>query len=261
MLDLTFSMKELEYFLLILMRVSCFAFTAPFFSMDNVPNRVKIGLSCFISILLYYTTMPHVYPEYDTMLGFSIILVKEATVGLFIGFSAQICTSIVLFAGRMIDMDIGLSMASQMDPQTRENTTITGVLYQQGVWLIMLISGLHRFLIQALTETYTLIPINHVHVQTGKLLDSLITFMGDYITLGFLICMPVFATITLTNIVLGLLAKLAPQMNMFSVGIQIKLLAGLMVVALTISMLPEATELIVQQMQKMMVAVTEGLMQ
>lgn len=260
MLDMTFSMKELEYFLLILIRVSCFASTAPFFSMDHVPQRVKIGVSAVISILLYYATMPHVYPEYDTLLGYSIIVVKEAIVGLLIGFSAQICTSIILFSGRLIDMDIGLSMASQMDPQTRENTTITGVLYQQGTWLIMLVSGLHRFLIKALAETYTLIPVNGVHIQTGKLLETLISFLDDYMIIGFLIGMPVFAAITLTNIVLGLLAKLAPQMNMFSVGIQIKLLAGLIVVALTISMLPIATDLIVDQIQKMMVAVTEGLM-
>ena len=109
-------------------------------------------------------------------------------------------------------------------------------------------------------ETFTLIPINGAVFHTEELLATVVEFLSDYIIIGFRICLPVFACITLMNIVLGLLAKLAPQMNMFSVGIQLKLLAGLSVLFLTIGMLPNICNFISTQMQKMMVAIVEGMM-
>jgi flagellar biosynthetic protein FliR len=202
----------------------------------------------------------HVYPQYNTVLGYCIIVLKEVTVGLLVGLGAQLCTSIVLFAGRIIDMETGLSMASVLDPTTNENSSITGVLLQYGVMLILYTSGLHRYLLQALMETYTLIPIDKISINTDKLISSLITFLGDYIVIGFRICLPVFASITLMNIVLGLLAKLAPQMNMFSVGIQLKLLAGLSVLIITVGMLPDISNFISTKMQQLIVSIVESMM-
>ena len=260
MVDLSFSLSELEYFLLVFMRIASFVFVAPFFSTKGVPNNVKIGLSVFIAYIMYNFGPEHIYPEYNTVLGYCIIVLKEVSVGLLIGLAAQLCTSIVLFAGTIIDMEIGLSMANVFDPTTNQQSSISGVLLQYGVMLILYTTGLHRYLLKALMETFTLIPINGIHMDTDKLLMSLVTFLGDYIIIGFRICLPVFASITLMNIVLGLLAKLAPQMNMFSVGIQLKLLAGLSVIAITMGMLPDICNFISTQIQQMVVSIVEGMM-
>lgn len=260
MADLSFSLAELEYFLLVFMRVASFVFVAPFFSTKGVPNNVKIGLSVFVAYIMYNFGPEHIYPEYNTVLGYCIIVLKEVSVGLLIGLAAQLCTSVVLFAGRIIDMEVGLSMANVFDPTTNQQSSISGVILQYGVMLILYTTGLHRYLLKALMETFTLIPVNGIHINTDKLLMSLITFLGDYIAIGFRICMPVFASITLMNIVLGLLAKLAPQMNMFSVGIQLKLLAGISVIAITMGMLPDICNFISTQIQQMVVSMVEGMM-
>jgi flagellar biosynthetic protein FliR len=260
MVDLSFSLEELEYFLLVFMRIASFVYVAPFFSTKGIPNNVKIGLSVFLAYLMYIYGPEHVYPQYNTILGYCIIVLKEVTVGLLVGLGAQLCTSIVLFAGRIIDMETGLSMASVLDPTTNEQSSLTGVLLQYGVMLILYTSGLHRYLIQALLETFTLIPIDHLSFNTEKLLSSLVTFLGDYIVIGFRICLPVFASITLMNIVLGLLAKVAPQMNMFSVGIQLKLLAGLSVLIITVRMLPDISNFISTKMQQLIVSMVESMM-
>lgn len=259
-MDLSFPVQELEYFLLVFARIATFVFAAPFFSQKGVPNTVKIGLSVFIAYVMYAFIQPHVYPEYSSVFGYSVIIMKEVAVGLFLGAGAQLCTSIVLFAGRIVDMEIGLSMANVFDPTTNQQSSITGVLLQYGVMLILYTTGLHRYLLKALMETFTLIPINGAVFHTEELLATIIEFLSDYIIIGFRICLPVFACITLMNIVLGLLAKLAPQMNMFSVGIQLKLLAGLSVLFLTIGMLPNICNFISTQMQQMMVAIVEGMM-
>lgn len=260
MVNLSFSMLELEYFLLVFMRVASFVFVAPFFSTKGIPNNVKITLSVFVAYLMYHFGPEHIYPEYNTVLGFCTIVLKEVSVGLLIGLAAQMCTSIVLFAGRIIDMEVGLSMANVFDPTTNEQTSISGALLQYGVMLILYVTGLHRYLLKALMETFILIPVDGIHINTDRLLETLITFLSDYIIIGFRICLPVFASITLMNIVLGLLAKLAPQMNMFSVGIQLKLLAGLSVMMIVVTLLPDISNFISRQMQQLMVSMVEGLM-
>ena len=245
---------------MIMTRVTCFIYIAPFFSMQNTPNRVKIGLGFFISILLYYMTEPHVYPMYDTLLDMATLILKEAAAGLLIGLGANLCTSIVLFAGRVIDMEMGFAMANQMDPTTREQATLTGVYYQNMVMLLMLITGMYQYFISALAETFILIPVGMVQFNFDKILSSFIQFLGDYMIIGMRICLPVFCTVMLLNAILGILAKVAPQMNMFAVGIQLKVITGLTILFVTVGLMPNAANLIFTQMKRMVVAFVEGMM-
>ena len=89
MVDLSFPVRELEYFLLVFARVATFVFAAPFFSQKGVPNQVKIGLSVFVAYIMYAFVQPHTYPEYSTVFGYSVIIAKEVAVGLF--FHCFIC--------------------------------------------------------------------------------------------------------------------------------------------------------------------------
>lgn len=260
MIEYSFSLEELEYFLLILVRITCFISVAPFFGMNNTPARVKIGLGFFISLLLYHTSVPHAALSYQTVWGYGVIVMKEALTGLLIGFGAQICTTITIFAGMIIDMDIGLSMVSMMDPTTKENSSISGMYLQYSTMLMLLISGMYQFLLMAVADTYELIPINGAVFHTDALLVSMIQFLTEYIVIGFRICLPIFAVITILNVVLGILAKIAPQINMFTVGIQLKILVGLMVLFFTTAMLPGVTDFIFRQMRVMVTRIVEGML-
>lgn len=260
MINYSFSLLDIEYFLLILVRISMFIYLAPFYGMRGVPNQVKIGLSFFVSILLFHVTQPHEALVYETVWGYAMIVAKEALTGLFLGFGVSICTSIVAFAGRIIDMETGLSMANLMDPTTREMSSMTGVFYQYMVTLILIISGMHRYLLQALAETYILIPVNGAVFNTDKLLETILVFLKDYISIGFRICLPMFAVMLLLNAVLGIMAKVAPQMNMFAVGLQLKVLVGLCVLFITVGMLPEVADFIYTEMKQMMVSFVESMM-
>ncbi len=213
MINYTFTYGDLEYFLLVFIRVISFMFVAPFFSMSNMPRRIRIGFSFFVALLLYQS-VPRQSIVYDTLIGYSVIVMKEVLTGLLIGFAANLCASIVSFAGHIVDMEMGLSMASMFDPTTKETSTITGIYYNYMVLLMLMISGMHRYLIQALAETYTLIPVNGAVIRTDTLLAAMLEFMANYIIIGFRICLPIFAVMTILNAVLGILAKVSPQLNM-----------------------------------------------
>jgi len=252
MINFSFSIYDLEFFLLILTRVSCFVFIAPFFSMQNTPASVRVGISFFTALLLYQALTPAQAVAYDSVLEYALIVIKEAVTGLLIGFSTTICSSIVNFAGSVADMEIGLSMVTLWDPTTRTNVSITGALYQYVLMLLMVASGMYRYLFGALADTFTLIPVNGAIFRTDRILESLITFLGDYIIIGFRIVLPVLCVLMLLNAILGVLAKVSPQMNMFSVGIQVKILVGLAIMFFTAGMLPGIADFVFEEMKRML---------
>ncbi|MBO4981706.1 MAG: flagellar biosynthetic protein FliR [Lachnospiraceae bacterium] len=259
MIDYSFSVYDLEYFLLILTRVSCFIFVVPFFSMKNTPARIRLGISFFVAMLLYQVLSPASAVVYDTVMEYALIVMKEAITGLLIGFGANICTSILSFAGAVADMETGLSMMTLLDPATNQNTSITGVFYQYTFTMMFIASGMYRYLLGALADTFTLIPVNGAVFHADSLLESMVQFMSDYIIIGFRIVLPVFCATLLLNAVLGVMAKVSPQMNMFAVGIQLKILVGISTLFLTVGMLPGAADFLYREMKKMMTSFVGGL--
>lgn len=260
MIDLSFSMYDLEYFLLILTRVSCFVFVAPFFSLNNTPRHVRVALSLFTAVLLYQTLSPAPAVEYNTLAGYTVIVVREVLTGLMLGLGTAMCSAIVNFAGHVADMEVGLSMVTLFDPATRQNTSITGAYYQYVVMLMLIASGMYRYLFGALADTFVLIPINGAVFRMDSLMVSVTEFLVNYIVIGFRICLPVFVVILMLNAILGVLAKVSPQMNMFAVGIQLKILVGLSVLLYSASMLPGAANFIFRQMKETITAIVGGMM-
>ncbi len=259
MIDYSFTFKDLEFFLLVFARISAFVFVAPFFSMANTPRRLRAGFSLITAVLLFNVLTDRTVPEYSTVLGYSIIVLKETITGLLVGLGANICMSIVHFGGKVADMEVGLSMVQLFDPMTREGTGFTGTLYQYVLVLIMLVTNMHYYFLKAIVETFTLIPIGGAKFSSEKIMTTMVQFMTDFITISFRLCLPVVAAMLILNAILGVLAKTAPQINMFSVGIQIKLIIGLGILFLTMGALPGASEFIFKEMRVMVTAMVESM--
>lgn len=257
--DFSIPLQELEYYLLILVRVVSFVSVAPFFRTNNTPRPLKIWFSAILAFLLYGVITPHVYAQYTTLLGYSVCIIREMLTGVLIGFSATVATMVTTFAGQLVDNNIGFSMAAQMDPVTQQNTTVTGYMYQYGFMLIFIVSGMYRHLVEALAETFTLIPVNGAVFNIELLYGSFMQMITQYVMLGFRIALPVFSVILILNGLLGVMAKVSPQMNMFSVGIQIKALVGLTVLWATVRLLPKAGDLIYDSMQRSIVSVIKAM--
>ena len=250
MINYDFSYGDLEVYLLIVVRIMTFIYVCPFFGGRQTPNLVKIGYGMLLSILLY-GAVPFYPPNYNTVAGYAVIVLKEAMVGLLIGFAVTLCQQIAAFAGTVVDMQIGLSMVSMMDPASNQQVTITGSIYTQYLTMALIITGMYQYILKALAESFTVIPINGAVINSDKMLLVLINFLKDYTVIGFRICLPIFIITFVTNVVLGILAKVSPQMNMFSVGIQIKIVVGLVIMTLTVSMLTDASNFILIHTKEM----------
>ncbi len=244
---MSFTIENLEFFLLILVRISGFIFSAPFFSLPNVPKRVQIGLSFFIAIVMYGNLDKYTL-EYSGVIGYAGLVIVEFAVGLIIGFLMSCCILILGFSGQIIDMEIGFSMANVMSPTTNMNTTVTGNLYTYFVMLILLATDLYRYILRAIIDAFNYIPVGKA-VFDIRLHTVMVTLIKDYFIIGFRIVLPVFAAMLVVNVVLGVLAKVAPQMNMFVIGIQLKIFVGLVVLALAAKYIPTVADMIYEEMK------------
>lgn len=258
MLNYTFSLENFEILILILVRISCFVYVAPFFGMSNVPSRAKIGLSVFVTLMIY-GFVDKTAVAYSGLFGYAVIVLKEGITGLLIGLAANICNSIILFAGNIIDMDIGLAMATEFDPTMNTQVTITGNLYNYFILMMLVATNMHQYILRAVIDSYQVIPVNGQVFDWNHLLSSMTQYMTDMFVIAFRIVLPVFACIMILNCILGIMAKVAPQMNMFAVGMQMKVLVGLLVLFLTVKLLPGISDFIFTEMKRMIVSVIEGM--
>jgi flagellar biosynthetic protein FliR len=254
---MTFTIENFEVFLLILVRITGFIYTAPFFSLRNVPVKIKTGLSIFMAAILFYT-VPMSTPEYIGVIGFAVLVVQEAIAGAIMGLFANIAYHIIAFSGQIIDMEIGFSMVNELDPISNIQTTITSNFYGYLVLLMMMITNLHHYFLKSIIDSFQIIGIGEVIINPAiyKLMGQ---FMLDYFVIGFRIVLPVFAAILVVNTILAILAKIAPQMNMFVIGMQIKVFVGLIVLALIIEMIPSVADFIFREMITMLKASIEYL--
>lgn len=250
MVTASFSIHNLEFLLLILARVTALVSAAPFFNTSGVPARIKVGISLGISFLLAFQ-IDYYDLNYATEIGFALMVAREVLVGLVLGLSANIAMYTLAFAGHIIDMDIGFSMVQLFDPLTNQESSAFGSFYTYLVMLVMLVSNMHYFVIHALMDSFDLIPLGGAVFHTEGLYEAIVAFAVEYFTIGFRIVLPVFGASLLLNIVLGVLAKAAPQMNMFVVGMQLKVFMGLAVLVVTVVCIPLITGMVYEGMQDM----------
>ncbi|WFR54963.1 flagellar biosynthetic protein FliR [Anaerocolumna sp. AGMB13025] len=242
--------------MLILVRITAFVYAAPFFSLRDVPQKVKVGFSLFFTLILFQIVPGQV--QYDGIIGFAALIISELMVGLIIGFFANISFYILTFAGSIMDMEIGFSMVNQFDPVSNIQTTITSNYYMYIVMLIMLVTNLHHYLIMAVADTFKLIPLGAAKIRPDLYL-LMLRFIKDYFIIGFRIVLPIFAGMLIVNSILAILAKIAPQLNMFVIGLQLKVLIGLFILFLMVGLTPTVSGFIFDEMISMIKSAIKAL--
>ena len=256
-MQLQFTVENIEYFLFIVTRVSAFVFTAPFFNFGSIPRQLKAAFTLIFSTLLYLT-LPYTEVTYPGIIGFTFMVLSEVLAGAMLGYFTNIVMTILNFTGRLIDMEIGFAMVTMFDPVFKVDTSVSGNLYNYFTILLLLIGNFHHYFLSAFVDAYKIIPIGRSMVNANTV-NVIVDFLGNYFLIAMRLMLPIYATMLLVNVVLGVMAKVAPQMNMFVVGIQLKLLAGLVVMVLMMTMLPGVASYLTKEMQDVFLKAVEAL--
>lgn len=236
-----------EVFLLVFVRMTGLFVVAPIFGRRNVPSYFKIGFSFFISLILINTTVLHSVTYSDSIPGYVLLVVKEFLVGLSMGYVAYLSYTAIYIAGELIDMKIGFGVVNVMDPMSNIQVPITSNLYFIASMLIFLAMDGHHMLIRALYDSFSSLPLGRTVFSAGAH-DVVMKLFGTVLATGFKMAAPIVAAVLIADVALGTISRMVPQMNIFVIGMPLKIIVGLIIVALTIPMFIETIKSVFELM-------------
>lgn len=211
-------------------RIMALVTSAPVLGAKGSPFRVKIGLAIFITLAVAPTLgrFPNVDP--GSAMGLMIVA-QQIVIGLAMGLAMRIVFSAVEMAGNLIGLQMGLGFATLFDPQNSAQTPVMGSFLGMLAILIFLSLDGHVLMLETLAISFRELPISAHPLSAGGF-KLLVSWGSEIFLSGVLLSLPVIAALLLTNISLGIMTRAAPQLNIFSVGFPITLMAGFLIVYL-----------------------------
>ena len=239
--------RMFEIFMLVLARISMIVSVIPVFGSANVPIPVKVGLSVFLTLISYSFAEASGVPHDLSISELFALMLREGLIGMLFGFITGILFYAIQFAGHFISFQMGFAMVQVIDPQSQERVPIIGQFYFiLSILLFLLING-HHLVLTLLVESFRMVPIGTA-VLSGELIGSLTHMGGRVFILAVKIASPILVTLFLTDVMMGIIARTVPQMNVFFVSLPLKIGLGLTLVVMTLSMFPWLIEKLVVEM-------------
>ncbi|NLZ48081.1 MAG: fused FliR family export protein/FlhB family type III secretion system protein [Clostridiales bacterium] len=224
------------YYLTILMvflRMLTFCTTVPIFFPKGTPTTMKVFIAGILSFVIAPTINTTSLLEVNNNIYLITFIVNEVIAGLLMGLVTNTAFNIMKMAGQLMDTHVGLGMINLLDPNTNTNSTlIENLFYWISLMIFFLIDG-HHLLIKLLIQSFNSIGLGQSVLSLGSIsvaIDSII----NYFTIGLKIAIPIVLIILITDIVLGLVSRTVPQLNIMILGLPVKLLVGLTAIMLAL---------------------------
>ncbi len=219
-------------FLFPLARIFGLLASAPIFNNVAQPQRIRLGVGLVITLAIVpvLPPMPAVPP--GSWLGF-VILAQQILIGVLLGFTLRIAFAAIDVAGDLIGFQMGLSFAVFYDPQNAGQTPVLSEFLGLLAMLIFLAMNGHLLTLQVLVESFRLLPVSATPFSTGGI-SSMLAWSSVLFSAGLLLALPLIAALLIANLAMGVLARVAPQLNIFAVGFPVTLIAGFIVLMFSI---------------------------
>lgn len=218
-----------------MVRILALLAAAPPFSNAAVPIRIKLILGLAISLALV-PALPALPPISPGSGEGMLILGQQMLIGMAMGFAMRLTIAAIDYAGEAIGLQMGLGFATFYDPDnTSQTPVVSEFLSLLGLLVLLSING-HLMIMATLAHSFTVLPIVGTSLAAGSW--SNFAHAGAIIfSSGLILALPVIAALLITNVALGVLTRAAPQLNLFAVGFPITLIAGFVMLILSLSYL------------------------
>ncbi len=230
-----FLMENFEGFMALLLRLTGLFILAPVFSNEVIPNRIK-GMFIVLVAALTFPVLAAggVLPSTNTFAGLAVVGVGEMFIGFTIGFMTLVVLTIFRISGQFYSIQMGFGIINVFDPMAETSVPIISQLKALLMSVVFLVIGGHRFLLEAIFKSYEFVP--SIYSLDPRPIIAIIAPQFDKMfEIGFVIAIPLIGIVFLMTMSLGLLSKLAPQMNVMILGFGLKVMVGLITF---ISLLP-----------------------
>jgi len=222
-----------EGLLLVIGRTSGLFIISPVFSGRQIPIQIKIVLVFFLSGMIAFINPIMAEVPITNSGMFLIALGMEILIGYTLGFVAYVIFAGIQLAGQLMDMQMGFGIVNVIDPQSGTQVPLIGNFqYLLAIMIFLGVNG-HHLLLRALNDSYQLVPVLGTSYD-GQILQFMME-MGLYMfVIGLKLAAPVVAALFMADLALGFVARTVPQMNVFVVGLPLKIGAGLVMVMMTL---------------------------
>ncbi len=218
-------------FLLLLARLSGLFLSAPIFSSRQMPVRIKVFVLVLLSVTLSYVIPVGNAVSIDNAGMFLAAMVMEIVVGFTIGFVAYVVFAAIQLAGQLMDMQMGFGIVNVVDPLSGTQIPLMGNLTQTLALLMYLVIDGHHYLLQALIQSYQIVPVMGLNLG-DSFFDLLMTIAAQMFVIAVKIAAPIIIAVLVADIAMGFVARTVPQMNVFIVGLPLRILVGLITLML-----------------------------
>jgi flagellar biosynthetic protein FliR len=228
-----FLVSRFMVFTLVLARTSALLMTAPIFGAPGLPRRVRAFIAVAVSLLVTPVFLGTSLPPIHHLIDFGRLLANEALTGLLLGLSMNILLSGVQVAGQIVSQMSGLSVADIFNPAFEEEASVFSSLFYFLTMAVFVAVGGHRLVTEALLDTFAAAPPGHAALGNG-FVEVLTSVATQSFVLGIRAAAPLLTALLLSNLVLGLISRTLPQINVIAVGFGINGLLALGMLFLSI---------------------------
>lgn len=225
-----FFIGKLFGFIVILTRVSAFMGSVPIFNWKTVPVRVKIYLALFMTTFLAMILPGPVLPETGAAVYVTFILVNEVVYGLAMGLTVTFLYSAIKISARIAERQMGMAMAEVMDPFTGERAQPLGLIMEIIFILLLLSANAHHLFLMTISKSFETFPPGQTP-DIGTLTMGIIDTGSMMLLIALRLSVPVLAVFTILTVVLGIMARIAPDMNIFFISLPLRVGLGLLIAA------------------------------
>lgn len=229
---MTFS-GDFTYFLLILARMSSCVFFNQVFGRGNLPMLLKTSISLFLTVTIYGILPPEGNMVVDTIIEYILLIIKEIFIGFLIGHIISLFFSTVVISGEIIDMQTGMSMSKIYDPSSNLSMGISGSFLNIILILVFFSANGHLTLIQIFITSCKLIEIGNFAIP-HDLFQNMVEMFQQVLILSLKLSMPILAVEIILEAGIGILMKAIPQIQVFSVNVQLKIIVGLLLIVILV---------------------------
>jgi flagellar biosynthetic protein FliR len=225
---------DLYSWLMIFLRVGAFLLVLPFFSVTSFPPTMRVALSALIAILLT-PLMPAFLAEKMDFISLMSVMLQELTIGLLLGFVSRMVFYAVEIAGNIIASQMGLNMATLLDPVSAQSEQIPASILFFLAAVVMLTLDLHHWVLIGFERTYSVLPMGGVHLNSA-LFESMVAQSGKVFMVALQISAPIIAVAFVVTLVFSVLSRAVPQMNVFQESFGVRIVGGLVVFGFTMQL-------------------------
>jgi flagellar biosynthetic protein FliR len=226
--------QNFQAFLLVMMRLFGMFVVAPFFSSGTIPFRIRAATAAYVTVAVFPLVANTIGPIPESLYLYALLALSEVFIGILIGFFVSVIFASFQLAARVFSFQMALGIAEVVDPFSQVGITLVGQLWTlMGLMIFIAIDGPHQ-LVMVTTRSFSSVRVFDLAGDGALMFRHLVSAFGAMFLVALKLAFPILATLFLLTFTLGMLAKAAPQMNVFMVGIPIQIGVGFLVMLVII---------------------------